>query len=592
MNDWKTDYSFVQQPCKNFNILASTDIIDPIDGKQKWVLSNFAAGGVGNLIFIDTATEEAEAVPLPGDSGAWGLVNWNNEKLIVGTCPEHAYLHCFDLATRTWAEPLQPIGEKYFWELVVGSDGMIYGGTWPGCALIRYDPVRHKLEHLGRVSEQEKNQYSRYLSGDLPGYIFIAYGFEQSGMKVFDIASGTLQEFGLPGFRVKEINDQAIVLASEDQLAFYHKDTFDRIIDDSALRDQLVVQEILLPNGKLNRVIPLGGGKLAGIRGQDYFILDHPDQVPMLKRIPTTAPPTAIHSLIKDENGLLWGCSAFGQTIFTYNPSTKASWNSSSVCDAGGEVYGMQMINGRLFMSSYIGGDHIVYDPRETWDQLNNRNPMSLLPVRPAYIRPEGGSVIGPDGGFWTGWSAKYGTYGGALTKVDPVSLEVEQWAEPVPGQQIAGLAADGHYLYFTTNGGASGLPTKMESCCFGVWSPKEHLVYLHRFEEEGQTGSAILAAGEYVFVGVGSKICVFHPVLMKFVNELQIREASSCMVKLNDRAIAVFSGNLLLIVNTSDFFIEKSILLPGKVRTAAVIEKRELYFAVGASLYCLIIAC
>ena len=36
------------EPCRNFNILGSTTIVDPVDGLEKVVLSNFAAGAVGN----------------------------------------------------------------------------------------------------------------------------------------------------------------------------------------------------------------------------------------------------------------------------------------------------------------------------------------------------------------------------------------------------------------------------------------------------------------------------------------------------------------------------------------------------------------
>jgi hypothetical protein len=143
-------YELLGRPCRNFNILASTVIIDPLDGREKLVLSNFAAGQTGNLIFVDTATGEGESIPLPGDAGAWGLVNWNNEKLVVGTCPQYAYLHCLDLSSRTWAEPLSDPGEKYFWKMTLGSDGNVYGGTWPGCSLLRYDPVTHTLENMGR----------------------------------------------------------------------------------------------------------------------------------------------------------------------------------------------------------------------------------------------------------------------------------------------------------------------------------------------------------------------------------------------------------------------------------------------------------
>lgn len=62
---------------------------------------------------------------LPGDSGAWALLNLNNEKLLVGTCPDFGYLLCLELKTRTWAAPLKDPNETYIWKLAMGSDGNV-----------------------------------------------------------------------------------------------------------------------------------------------------------------------------------------------------------------------------------------------------------------------------------------------------------------------------------------------------------------------------------------------------------------------------------------------------------------------------------
>jgi hypothetical protein len=184
----KAYFKAIAEPCRNFNILGSTVITDPKDGREKLVLSNFAAGTTGNLIFIDTKTGEGEAIKLPGDEGAWALLNLSNEKLLVGTCAGYGYLHSLDLKSRTWAEPLRDPHEKYIWNLTMGSDGMVYGGTYPGCVLLRYDPKAHKLENMGRASDNTKNLYSRNVSGKLQGYILIAGGLDKPFLSAFNIA--------------------------------------------------------------------------------------------------------------------------------------------------------------------------------------------------------------------------------------------------------------------------------------------------------------------------------------------------------------------------------------------------------------------
>jgi hypothetical protein len=578
--------TYVGQPCRNFNILASVVILDPWDGREKFVLSNMAVGETGNLIFIDTETGVGESFVLPGDYGAWGLVNWNNEKLIVGTCPEHAFLHCFELRTRTWKESLTVENEKYFWNLTIGSDDNVYGGTWPGCSLLRYNPAEHTLENLGRASDNPENIYSRSVWGELPGTIFVLVGFDTVSLKAYNIASGTFQDFGSPGFTIREITSDFICTEKEGIYEFYDPHTFEPLPADTFV-SKLSNTDITLPNGNKHRVHPLAIGRYAGVRGQDYFIVNNMSDIPKLKCIPVPAPETMIHTLITGEDGQIWGSCTFGQTIFRFNPEDGTSWNSSAVCDHGGEVYGMQFIGDRLFMSAYVGGDHLVYDTKAPWNQLYNENPRTLQSAAPALIRPAGRTVLGPDGGVWTGWSAKYGTYGGGLSRIDPDTLDVACWYDPVQKQQVDGLTSDRNYLYFTTNGGASGLAYKDEPCHFGVWSTQENrVVFVQRFEDGGKTSSAVLAAGSRVWVAVGTGIREFDPATFTFTRTIELGEACAWMVKISEEVVAAFGETHLFLISSEEAEATQLTELPGHVHTATLANGGELYFAVNSELY------
>ena len=132
MKDELVKYKYIAEPCRNFCIFAHTIIVDPIDGKEKIVLSNFSEGGTGSVIIIDPESREHETVKIPSDEGAWALINYENEKLVVGTCSKYGYVHTLDLRSRKWLESLRDKDERYIWNMTLGSDGMIYGGTWPG----------------------------------------------------------------------------------------------------------------------------------------------------------------------------------------------------------------------------------------------------------------------------------------------------------------------------------------------------------------------------------------------------------------------------------------------------------------------------
>ncbi|WP_026021182.1 NHL repeat-containing protein [Paenibacillus senegalensis] len=573
--------------------MATEVLTDPLDGKDKFVLSNFAMGGTGSIILIDAATGEGETFELPVGAGAWGLVNWRNEKLVVGTCVQQAYLHVFDLKARSWAKPLQSPGEEYFWKMALGSDGKVYGGTYPGCALMQYDPLTHSLIRLGRVSDNEKNLYSRPVWGEAEGRIFVQYGFETNGNKVYDIASGEFASFASPGEEIKEVCNEFVCTQQEGRLRFYDPQTL-RPLDPSGLEQRLEFTAIELANGQKISVKRLPSGKLAGVRGQDYFIIEAPSsaanwQQPLeveLKRIPSEAPPTSIHTLQTDTTGNVWGASGFGQTIFRFTPQNGQFWNSPAVCNRGGEVYGIVSTEDRLFFSSYVGGDHIVYDPSAPWDQLNNVNPQTLRSVAPQLIRPEGRSVLGPDGAVWTGWSAKYGTYGGGLSRVDPQTLEVTSWYDPIPEQQVAGIAADDEYIYFTTNGGASGLAYRDVDCHLGVWKPGTGVIHQETFEPAERTGKAIIALGGEVLFGVGKTLRIFDKQKLELTETIPLPAPCSWLVAVGDRKAAVFSGNRLGEIDMDSRVITWAAELPGQVHAAAAADSGELYFAVGSTLF------
>ncbi|HBN85935.1 MAG TPA: hypothetical protein DDZ89_19080, partial [Clostridiales bacterium] len=163
------------------------------------------------------------------------------------------------------------------------------------------------------------------------------------------------------------------------------------------------------------------------------------------------------------EEGILWGTTGLGQTMFGYNPETGEYWNTDIVTVHGGEVYGIVSHNNKIYMTSYSGGDHMVYDPKQEWNQYENVNPHTLESIGPDYIRPQARSFVGPNDNVWTGWIAQYGKYGCAITEIDTKTHEVRKYTDLVPGQGIGAITADAENIYFTTNGSGNGLKSKSE---------------------------------------------------------------------------------------------------------------------------------
>jgi hypothetical protein len=221
-------YQELGYPCRNFCIMASERFLDPLDQKQKFALSSFVAGGTGIIAIIDIESGNGERIEIPADEGAWALLCWNNERLLVGTCSRYGYLHCLDLKTRTWLPSLKDEHEKYFWNLVEGSDGRIYGGTWPGGVLLRYNPVEHKLENMGRMSPYEGNNYTRPLYNGVTGKIFLTSGYKNTHMVSWDIEGEKYTKFGNEGTMVKEANEHFVCGINDKSKELYFYDPGDK----------------------------------------------------------------------------------------------------------------------------------------------------------------------------------------------------------------------------------------------------------------------------------------------------------------------------------------------------------------------------
>lgn len=558
---------------------------DPRDGREKVVLGNWAGGEVGSLVFIEPASGEGEALLLPGDEGPEGLLNLDNRKLLVGTSEQYGYLHSLDLSSCRWAKPLRDPKETYIWNLCRGSDGMIYGGTYPGCVLLRYDPIGHTLTNLGRMSEDKDNLYTRWVYGGLHGYILVYCGLATPHLTLYDIKTRTARPFGKPRARVREIMDRFLCTDTDGKLDFYDITTLKPIPEDLTSALTPPWQPPYAGTGGSGLQIKLSNTTRFAVRGQEYYVAREGELYPPLKPIPAEAPATMMFTVTCDPAGKIWGSCSFGQTIFSYDPASGKSWNSPAVCNAGGEVYGMAFAGDKLFMTAYCGGDHIVYDPAQPWDQIGNINPRALQPVGPALIRPESKSVIGPDGNFWTGWMAQYGKYGGGLSRVDVRSLRVTSWCDPVPEQAVTGLTADNRYLYFITGGSGNGLPNKSGPFHFVVWDPAGGIVWQRAFDPDVWLGG-LLAVSERVILKKHKLLEVFNPQVMAFERAIPMDEPVQAMVALPDGAAALFCSDGLWRIDPLSGEKRRMCALPGVVHTAAMSPNGELFFACGSRLY------
>lgn len=435
------------QPCQARNVHAGVIVNDK--GREWFVITNMNEASNMELILIDAQRDVAEVHRAPAGSGAWALEKLSETLLAVGTYYDGMFM-LFDVATRQWVRTAKFPGEDYIWNFGIGKDGRLYGGTYPGGKLGALNPNTGAVEDLGTPHKGNGNLYLRNVSALPDGRLFCQFGFSKPETMVFDPATKAFTKapdalqsasigvswngFFLVGAQAFRMPDLADVMplpypVPDAKDGAFAVDT--RLTDEKTLilRQGQRVWRLRAGEKKLTLAATVpenAGGLLArndkgeffGVRGQDYFVLSSRKRKLDLKRIPGPAAPRPTHFLRVDDRGRLWGGPTFGQTLFYLDTKTGKIANTRTISDHGGEVYDAAIIDGICYAVAYVGGEVIRFDPEAPWNQVEHVNPKTIFKVGPDYIRPSAGVCVGEDGRLYAGWLAKYGEYGGAVSKI------------------------------------------------------------------------------------------------------------------------------------------------------------------------------
>jgi hypothetical protein len=510
----------VSNPCRNFCFLGTSKIVEPQSGNEMLALASYAYPDNGALVLVDATAFRAEIYKFPMDDGSWPLLQIDDGSLLLGSNTKRGALMRFDMMARKWREPLEA-GEQYIWSIVKGSNRYCYCATYPGCLLLQYDANAHSLKSLGRCSDIPGNIYAHRLFGDAEGKIYINCLFEKPHIACYDIHCNEIKQ---------HFHDGATAFAQHgNKLAVRYEDGCVALLDEdgNVLEGPMAEEEFSLypecsefigseidprihawKDSKDVQLFEMNNGDKIGKRGQDLFILRKGSQEPEQLPIGVEPPITDILSLCASEDGKLWGSSNFGMTIFSYDPKTGEYWNSDAICyDSGGEVYGMAMSGGKLYMSAYANGGHLVYDTKQPWDAWNGVNPRNAHISAPKYNRPEARSVIDNNGYCWTGLMAGYGVREMAVTRWDTKTDEVKTFEHLVPNRTPYGLDTDGDNVWITTSGAANGLSEDRElSLSLLAFDSQGNILFEKSFEKGIRLGR-VCFSGKFGLVSAGGKL-------------------------------------------------------------------------------------
>ncbi|MEV0841260.1 PQQ-binding-like beta-propeller repeat protein [Actinocatenispora sera] len=425
-----------------------------------------------------TVVDHAE---LPTGTGGWAAAV--DHGAVYAGMYGVADIHRYDPATGT-ATRLTGLGtDAYVFDLAAAPDGTLYAGTYPSGKLYAVDPDTGATSDLGQVSPGQRYVRSVAVAGD--GTVYAGTG-AAARLVAYDPATGQRTEILPEQLRGEAfvydlaVTDDLIAVGTEpsgklalidrhDPSRYTIVDTGDRTVDaitidgDSVYltartsgsvyryrRSTQTLQRLGTPVPQdETRGVFVSGGQLVGVAGSgEVWTLD-PDTgattVTDLVAAGMPAAPEPAQSVAVQDGRYAYVGGNFGLQVHDLAAGT------SRRVRAFGEPKRIVPVDGRAYLGVYPGGFVDTYDPAT--DTMARRGELGGGQNRPramAWLPDRGQLAIGS--------RAEYGTVGGAFTLYDVASDTAHRY-DPVPGQSISAVAAQGHVGYAGSEIAADGVP-------------------------------------------------------------------------------------------------------------------------------------
>ena len=608
------------QPCRGKNVLSGRVVTDRATGREWLVMVDMNETTGAELLFIDFEKNTGKKFHCPGGSGSWALNEVPGDRLVIGTFYDGKFM-VFDLKKMEFIKDVSFPGESYIWNLALGKDGRVYGGSYGNGKLGALDLNTYEVEDLGNPAPP--NLYCRNVSALPDGRILCQFGQEKNTVLIFDPDSkkfepvpksleGISAGIAWHGYFISgakffkgdalEPADPPFPAPPADRGTWY--------VHTSASNDNmLVVQQknytytYKFGDKELRLVsdFDLGGYRLLAVskksellcfRGDSYIVVKPGDKKLDPRPMPVESSPRPTHFLRCDDDGILWGGTMFGQTLWWMDPKTGKYENTAIICNAGGEAYDVAFHDGCAFAVTYAGGDIVRYDRKKPWDQKNNVNPKTIAYVGrdKGYIRPIAGDFFGPDGKLYAGWMAKYGTYGGAVSITDPDSGETRLIENPLGEQAISGVAVDSKFVYVGTSLGGNGLPSKKgEWAKFGIVDPAtKEVVFEKTFDGAYSIGIPGYDEPTHrLLLTHGGKLMLFDTKVRDFLTIPEDTPGPSChSMTMRDGCMYYANEKSVVRLDVRKRQWAKIADAPDRVSNVAVGPDGTVYFSCGADVY------
>lgn len=443
--------------------------------------------------------ELLRSFPLPGSPSAWAHVVAPDGSVYIGSTKGKLYRYTPGGAVEDLGLPVP--SDPWIWSLTADAQGTIYGGTYPGGKVFKYDPRTGAVTDYGQAAAGQ--QYARSVAYH-DGYVYTGVGTAKAGLVKVNVATGEKTEIAPPaGFAFAGL---VYGLDVRGRYLFVFNNTpstllvYDLVTGTwvgspyTGYRGLNVSDEhdgkvYWVQNGKVVAFdLATGQASQTGISFGTYLRHASWVQVPGDPDLPGTSmwtvqfngsvsfinfqtgkvktrpsvlagQPVPIQALEKGPDGKLYMSGYQGTQGAQYDTASRARANF-----ALGQAEGIGYLGSRLFFG--------VYAKAEVWT-LDTALPLTN-PVRRRIIGSEQDRPFAITSGgnrVFIGTVPDYGKLGGALTVYDGGADTWATYRNVVQDQSVIGLAYRDGKLYGSTSvwGGLGATPTASEARVF-VW--------------------------------------------------------------------------------------------------------------------------
>jgi len=385
-------------------------------------------------------------------------------------------------------------------------DGSLFIGSYGTCDLTRFDPRTGEFTRFGRMDEVD--QYFYPLCG-ADGTVAGLVKMTRPHVVALEPSSGEKRPVGPVADTDAGVGHVDLIKGTDGLLYIKSHEGDLRVQGLEAVPVEKAPEPApppRLPDGSTFRLV--GEGEQAFM--SRVLEVVSPSGESRRLELDWEGDGTELYLVRPGPDGKVYGSSILPLHLFSYDPASGELADHGACSTAGGELYSMDVLDGKLYMCAYPGARLSVYDPQRPYRFGTDpeANPRELGRMDEVAYRPRG-MLCGPAGKVWVASIPDYGMWGGTLAWYDPrtgafgshrhIIRDCSPVAlAPIPSRDLIAVG-------FTVQAGTGTAP-RARRAGFALWDP-------HRDAElwQGDLGLHVLGVMDMCDAGQGLTYAMVH---------------------------------------------------------------------------------